>query len=492
MNEETKKLSLSKHKLNCQDYLDLGLLFVLLFLSTIFTITGMEEKSAFDFGWNFYHGKMLWDKVMHPGILVLVLCVYVPLFITYIYRRHLHSTYRPSKKVNIIFSLLFLGLVLSNFLYPYGPQHFVFNYHNGDVTSLVDVDYAGYLLFDRFVNVVANFGFVSFFYLLFAYSRGYEKKGLEKGIQIALYLLIGFALFILVYSLFVEWEMWSNNILYFLGKSEEYRELHSLVGHKNMFAYYILLALFAELYLFWKKPHVIRIVAVGILLVALIIIPSRTSEMIAFLGMPASMVLYGIFHFKKHKGYAIFCFVMLGLIVLASVVILSLPRLRDSNLFEKLLYFKNWDMIQMRSVHWNMTLTMMNNPEVILLGYNKSPFVSIYINFENNAHFEVLPMAHNGFLEVFTQNGLLGLIPTVSVTGYLAYMDVSLIKRKQSNGVFLLLVLLLSILYAFLEPRYLFVADFPSSFFVLSLLIPTYYCYLASDDRGQTLVANLD
>ena len=430
------------------------------------------------FGITFYHEI---NKTSPIYMVLPVVGLFLILAILFMIRRIKSSKLKADRLLLSVFVGFAVCRIVGNLAFPYGEQSYSFFYFRDNLSH--EVLYAGYEIEERLLGTLNEVCFIFYFYLFFSYIRSFGRRHMMVLINICLYSIIGIVVVMNIYSFIFERDILGSFFHYLIEGGEFEQKLlstKSFLSHRNVYGFFIMLAIISVMILFFKKPNPLLLIGFFYFMFTEILTGSRTSCILSGAVCLAAFVSYPIFQFKKHKTYS---FITIGIAALIIVGIsLIFTVFKDTKIGEIFFNFKGnlviTNTLESRIIHWKLALSMMISPFVLIFGYGRVPFANIYYTYETNVSYEALYVAHNGYIQVLVDMGITGLLMVTLGFGLLFYFIIRLFQKKRKDlAVPFLIDLIACMIHSFIEPRMLFMMEGTNVIFIAILLLPLTYCY---------------
>jgi O-antigen ligase len=218
--------------------------------------------------------------------------------------------------------------------------------------------------------------------------------------------------------------------------------------HPSYIAMFTLMSLFISLENFFssieqKRARYIWIIVILTLFISIYYLSSRASILATMVSLP----IYFILKFKTHKYRKFIWFIIGGIILIIIPIALTNPRVNKYLLWRSERKLENKETgREDRWIIWNSALKIIKNNLIFGVGTGD---IQIELNNEykrigniNLAHFNT--NAHNQFLEVFIENGLIGLILLLCIFGICFCISIT-----DKNLLYLIFVVVISVSFLF-------------------------------------------
>lgn len=474
-----KEKSLTSKKEN--DVFDI-ILFILISLFAAFFTLGRFGGEA-DFELNQTGIVILGKEILYTPSEPMNLYLFIPGTICYLIivfaflvNRYKKVNKLPSKYILSLFAIFVFIRFISIFSFSYGEQSYFFT--SPFDQSLINVNYSGFSITNRFISFFTDIFFASYFFIAFDYIKTLSKA-FNKALDYFLYAIILLALVMTIYSYCAETSKISNNIIFLFHDHSGGFDItiSSFTSYRNVYGFFLLMGCVACFVLsFIRKPNPIYFILPLYFFITDFLVWSRTPLLCMYILFIVQLLFYAIFRFKKNKGYAIFSIAALSAMVVLIIFIFGIFRNSSfsQNLIFDLVHFSNHGTIENRYDLWERALSMFNSPFYCIFGYNRSPFYTIQNNYGLLINSEHIWTSHNSFIDVLLSFGLLGFLFILLAIGYLCYSCIMIIKRTNriGTGLGFIAIGIVLIVYSCYEPRMLFLMEGTSIFFSIVYLWP--------------------
>ncbi len=487
MFQSEKAETMQAKKAASGETIDILLFLTLGIITALFTISGLPQSTFFTSDYPF--GDFTFDK-LSSLLLILGTLIYVFLYFLFVSRRYRKTGIMISRWLIIFLIVISIFRAISDFSFPYGniSWNVISPFDSLSYTLL----YEGYSLSERFISFITEVAYMSYFLLPFTYIKTFDRKKFHFLIDFTLWFLIVLGLVMNVYS----WIKEGNDILwdikYLLGMEKgEFIFIKSFTTHKNHYGFFMWMSALASLLLYMENPRKAWLQMIFLVndLAVLTIIKSRIPFVLTSLILLFILAMMASVHSKKHKGNAIFAYVVLSLGILSLLALVIF--FRDSSIFGKIknLFssFSDMETMHTRNALQLRALCLLNTPQYWLFGLGKGPYYQLFeltgITFE----MEIVYFSHNAFLDQILCYGIIGLILISVPYLILVYECLYLIRKRKPIGLCHLFIIVSFIIYGFGESRMLFGIDGNEFFFMLTLLFPLSYEYEKTKDSHDTI-----
>lgn len=234
-----------------------------------------------------------------------------------------------------------------------------------------------------------------------------------------------------------------------------------IFAHKNLLAVSMSLHLLLSLFLLtFVKKKASRIIIYLVLLLELsLVVLSRSSTAIVALIVPLLCIFLVLIVFSIKNRYLLMSLLSILIIFVTSVFVLVISNLEKiTNMFGKDLTFSS------RTIIWEGTINLIKEKLILGYGYgtfwNENSYTYHYVNrYLNVSGFE-FNHAHNGFLDIFTNIGLLGFIFIfITMIVYISRCTKLLLKTKNKIYYFPFIFIVFLVVYN-LQESYLLQQNF--------------------------------
>ncbi|MFA6861300.1 MAG: O-antigen ligase family protein [Bacilli bacterium] len=488
--EQTKAVIVKKSH---GDVLDIVLFYLLGLLASVFTLGGFEASSSpinNINGFIFLNTFIYYSPQSASSLFFFIpsVLLYVGILFWFIYLRYQKTGKLPSKYLFSIFSLIVVVRFISAVSFPYGEQTFTFLFP--DTNSSVDVTYSGYSLSDRIIGFTNEILFYSFFLVAIDYYKTFSDK-MKTALKITQYIVILAGLGLIVAAWIISAKDLIGNLKYYLGDSSAKlaEGISSLTSHRNVFGFMLMMSTISCFALMMNKKNPWLIVIVAIDIIHCFLIYSRTPFILSSLVF---VMLHVWLLFKKQKkSYRIYSVVLLSTVVLLGIVFLIIMR---DKLASVLSHLGSDTTINTRELFWTHALSMLNNPYYYIFGYGRVPFFSTFSNYQLATKSEAFWSAHNGYLDVLLEFGIIGLLFLVALLSFFIYRIVVLFKQDGTKAFPYLVILTTISIYSIFEPRMLGLMEGSNIIFFVIFCLPLLgeeKTYKPSSKRLETLTAKI-
>ena len=187
-----------------------------------------------------------------------------------------------------------------------------------------------------------------------------------------------------------------------------------------------------------------------------------------------SALIFALLHiwllFKKQKrSWRIYSLVLLSTVVVVGIVFLILMR---DKLADVLSHLGSDTTINTRELFWTHALSMLNNPYYYIFGYGRVPFFSTFSNYQLATNSEAFWSAHNGYLDILLEFGIIGLLFLVALFSFFIYRIVVLFKQDGTRAFPYLAIFLTISIYPIFEPRMLGLMEGANIIFFVVFFLP--------------------
>ena len=372
---------------------------------------------------------------------------------------------------------LLLVFVISRFIgifaFPYGQASFL--YSSAHYNKIAQVSYL-YPMEDRFVSFLTDVALGSYFAISVNLLPTFGKKW-TYFLDFVLFVLIAIALSAVLYSLITEREVYFHNcrILLELEEGPPF-SLFSFTTNKNVYAFLLMIGVFASLALFVKKANPASPLLTLFFTVNCLIASSRTHFAICGFVLLLFSFFYPLFAFKRHKVYSSLFFSCVLIFVL--FLLISYFFLKDNNFAEKMIdnivdFFLQFSTVHARSLLFQSSMEMITSPFLAILGYGRIPFHNLFQSYMTAIGGEMTITSHNGYGDLEMHYGLVGIILSLVFLVYLIYLSARLLKGlKKEKGVLSLILICAFLIYFAFEPRFFTLDEASTVFLLLSFVFP--------------------
>lgn len=345
---------------------------------------------------------------------------------------------------------------------------------------------------DRFSFFLSSFSTLFSLYVLFAYVPLVKKN--RGGFYLVYELMVVFALISIIYSYITE------------PKAYEaiFKEGHlfdgwlapvSFGGQKNVFGRFIMVGLFAELYLLYLDRRYYRYLMVGYLSFSLLLTAAKTPIVLSILVVLLFLLFMGISLWKEKRVIACIHLGVFLLGALSIVAVLVLPSGINEMVdkFAELIRHNLADKggtLDTRVQIWERCLSLWRDSTFHkIFGYGSYSY-SILIRTAMDYGGAVIGVSHNVWVEMLGRGGLMRLIPSIFLVGAFAYLAVLRIKEGRKDVYPSLIFLLAMFLHSTVEVSWMM--DLMSESVCLSLLIVIPVLSKHGDEGRTALGEKLD
>lgn len=471
------------------------ILFCLLTLiEPIFTL-GKFQLSPSDSAEMLFLPNLHYYPGLPPSLLFTLFFFLIFLFLSSLLLLRLKGKTENSRFAFFFYLLVMVLRLVSIFGFPYGETIYRFP----DIVCpeiLKEIPYSGFSLLERFSTLLNDFCFYSYFYVFYLSIKEVVKK--NRCLFYSLFLFINlFALSLILYSVFFEKENLILNIKAFLHGDRWFAAILSYTTNKNIVGFFLFVAFLFNIACFIRKPSLSFVILNLLYIIFLVLIASKTPMMICiFIYIIGFGILYPIFNHREHKGYSLFfslCFC--GLIFLSLLSYFCFKETVFHNHILPLLKgFTDWGTMDARKALNYVGLSMANNnPFAFFFGYNKYPFISLFKSLSstydpNLVDPSIRYSSHNSYIDIFLQNGILGLFCCfVIIALYCRKWFVRAYRDHNKNALSVLLGAAALFVYSYSEPRFLFLQEGTCLFFILLAATP----YVTIPTREEILKEEL-
>lgn len=454
------------------------LLFVVLtLLSAAFTIGMFTSTSSTEPGnqEGFYSiVKYYPGKVPQPYITIPLIVIYLGLTVFLLYR--LKNKLKENKFVICIFLFFIFFRLISTISFPYGKQDYT--YISFIDNQNLNVSYSGFTMYERVITFLYDFCFYSYFVVFFHIYNALVKDNrfffniLFIGFQL-------FVVFMIVYSFVTEWEEYINNLkAMFVDFDLHFSfSITSFVTNKNTFGFFLMVGVIFAIFDFLYHENVFSLALIVFFTLVDFCVLSRTTLVLICVMNLCLVLLYPLFNFKKKRKWSIF---FLSIITIFIIVLLLFVTVFKESFYDKyiLKFIDNLTSMGTVSSRKDLTsagMTMMNNPYYIFFGYSKTPFITIFAQYN-----DLLPIdhhvkftLHNVYADIYIQYGLVGCVSFVIILGKIIYnLLTKIIYKHEFDNIYYLILLSVILIYIYFEPRFIIAENAACAIFVLILMIP--------------------
>jgi len=253
-----KEKSLTSKKEN--DVFDIILFILVSLFASLFTLGRFGGEA--DFELNQTGIVILGKEILYTPSEPMNLYLFIPATICYlvIVLAFLISRYKkinklPSKYLLSLFSIFVFIRFISVFSFPYEEQSYFFTSPFNQ--SLVNVNYSGFSITNRFISFFTDIFFASYFFIAFDYIKTFSKA-FNKALDYFLYAVILLALAMTIYSYCAETSKISNNIIFLFHDHSGTFDItiSSFTSYRNVYGFFLLMGCVASFVLsFIRKPN---------------------------------------------------------------------------------------------------------------------------------------------------------------------------------------------------------------------------------------------
>ena len=315
-------------------------------------------------------------------------------------------------------------------------------------------------------SLLAGFSLYAFFAV-----APYTRKCKASGFLIAEALVLCASVF-LAYSLITEW----NDYVKALSDGMFSVEITSFLGQKNVYAYYLLLAMLAEIFLLEIDGHRWRYFMMALFLLTIVFTGSKAAILMAFVAF-AFYLVYRLIRAKKEGTFAwknaVIPFSIIGVGALLLIVVL----IRKPNFFASLweafvTFFQNGDgsNVNSRLAIWNSSIELVNQSPVYWI-FGQGDVIFPYLM---SAAMDIpgIGTAHNAVLEILGRGGLLRVALFIA---FFAYVVAAYVRKAKRNGIPYTVPLALGIIMtarAIIESAFVFDLTYTTLAYSYLILMP--------------------
>lgn len=469
-----------------------SILFVLItIICMVFTIGTFKSNTSTENGYQegFYPTLKYYPGKIPPAyISIPVILIFIALTVVLLYR--LKDKIKENKFAIFLFLFFIFFRFVSVITFPYGKIEYTYkSFIDG---SLNTVTYSGFTFYERMITFLYDFCFY-FYFLVFFHIYKIIVKENRFFFNLLFVLFQLFVVFMIVYSLIKERNEYVNNFQFlFLNRGKHFLPITSFLTNKNTFGFFLMVGLIFAIVDFIYHENVFSLFMIILFTIVDVFIISKTTLFLILTMDLLFILLYPLFNFKRKKNWSIFfLFVIFTLVIFLLLIVTVFKEM----FFEKLLpkfddILFRLDTIYSRQDITKAGMTMMNNPYYVIFGYSKSPFITIFSDYN-----ELLPIdhhvkfsLHNVYADIFIQYGLIGCLSCIIFICKIIYnLLTKLIFYNKFDNIVYLILLGIIFIYIYFEPRFIFAENAACDIFVLMLMLP--YTKKKEKDRPSFLEA---
>ena len=307
-------------------------------------------------------------------------------------------------------------------------------------------------------------------YVLFGICP-YTRKCKVSGFLIAEALIVCAAV-LLFYSLITEW----GEYIKALNDGMFSVEITSILGQKNVYAYYLLLGMFAEIFLLELTQHRWRYLMMALFVLAIVFTGSKAAILMAGVTF-AVYLIYRLVRTKKEGTFAwknaVIPLVIIGIGLLFLVLILIKKPNFFASLWEAFVsFFQNGQgsNVNSRLAIWKSSVELVNQgPVYWIFGHGDLIFpylISVAMDVPAPGS------AHNAVLEILGRGGVLRVILFIT---FFVYIGRAYVKRAKESFKDYFMVLVMAIVMlgrAVIESAFVFDATYTTLAYCYVILMP--------------------
>lgn len=352
----------------------------------------------------------------------------------------------------VVFLILFICNLVALLLFPTEINATVPRLHSGTL----DISY--YLPMGDKIRYMFTFGVECIYlYMFFVFFPKVFRN--KRAVNIVMHLVIFACLVAIIYSLCVEFNVYSQYNEADLDPAK-IKSAVSFTNNRNTFGFYILLGILAAAYLNSNCHRFYYWFFILLFYVEQYFIISKTALIISNVLVIAYVVYR---YFRTVKIHAISSSIWLLVLALAIAIIsllIFMPIGDDVRFFRNIKSGFDYAMFgsKSRTLYarleiWNYSFTsLFDKPTEYLLGIGKGNY-GWY--FGMIAHSTSVPVeqgfAHNGFVQMFCEGGVVKLLAYVGIIGYMVYISIQNLKSKSRGSTFTLLIMLTILIHGWFE-----------------------------------------
>lgn len=456
-----------------KDYRDVSLLFLATCLLPLLScgslsLAGVDPSRYAQFGIEVDLKGVLNPSVFFPAVLLFAF-----IFIFLLRSRWSDLSQKKVRlflSIALLFATFRLVAVLS---FPYG--NVALSFQNPVTGKGILVDYPGFSALGRVESFLSDSLFFCYFAILFliAPTLSNALRLWSKGILIALVLLGWIAI---LYSIGTEGDILVHNLEVAVNRIPDvFKDMTSFTNHRNVFGFLLVLAFFSAFLLFSYHRSIPAFLSMFVFYLFSFVLYSRTTILLLFIGFNGLLLFYPILMLKTRWKQAIILWVVF---VLQFVVVLILIQVFSSHGISG--FFEFWkrrfqDQGTMDSRHdiTAMALSMLNNPFLLLFGYSRSPFVTIFSLYRNDPTLSVVINSHNAYADILMHYGIIGCLFVLLGAFFLVYRLLKMAEEKSFRSLFVYgLLFFVFGIYGLSECHFPFLDDTSSVLVILVVLFP--------------------
>ena len=363
-------------------------------------------------------------------VMFLTIIVGIMLFVYYFFEHK-----RNKVRLDWILGLILLILCISGIIGIWTTNTHFYYYFNKKLWYDFNLTFR-----DRFIATIETIVTYLFLYgFLFIYSRHLFTK---KRILFFSYCYVIFVIIAIIFSLFKDFNSYKRFFDGFVGRHDGYNPT-SFFGHFNIFAFSIMIAIFALIGIKTYKPHWWIYPLMIVFCAVCFVCRSTTIFLILLVVIGASIVIDIVCLFRKKPILACItlCLVVFSIIGGMLFVVFSYRNgfkfsVSLYNQLKGILFTKNFDTFSSRTTTWIIVRTILSHDSLnwafgVGKPINKLMIVNVYDKFGIT-----IVSAHNGFLELLLKGGIVLLVFYCLALLYFVYVCIRLLMKKQFKFVF--------------------------------------------------------
>ena len=296
------------------------------------------------------------------------------------------------------------------------------------------------------------------------------------------------ACFYLVYEAMIVFAIVS--VIYsYIKEADSYKELlngHmfeasyapvSFYGQKNIFARFLMVGVFAELYLVYVDRHYLRYLVVAFLCASIMFTADKTVIVILVFLLPAYLLFTGITLIRERKKTAIAHLSVLGLFLVAALLLFVVPKevlgplSRLADLIKS--GAQGGGTVEARKVIWAHCLEVWKGSPVSIVFGRGSYAYSYLINNAMDFVTDGIGTSHNVWVEMLGRGGIVRLLVSVYFLGGFVFILVKNAMKKRKDAYFAIILLICMLFHSMLEVSWMMDMMAESICLTFLFVIPT-------------------
>ncbi len=296
------------------------------------------------------------------------------------------------------------------------------------------------------------------------------------------------AVFYFVYEAMIVFALVSVFYSY-IKEAESYRQIFSghlfepwcapvaFYGQKNIFARFLMVGVFAELYLVYVDRHYFRYLVAAYLCASILFTADKTIIVILFFLIPMFLVFQGVTLWKERRKTAIAHLSVLGVFLLGILLLFVIPK-QSLGPLQRLVDLivsgaHGGGTVEARKVIWDHCLEIWKDSPVSIVFGRGSYAYSYLINNAMDFVTEGIGTSHNVWIEALGRGGILRLLVSVYFLGGFIFILVRNALKKRKDAYLALIFLACMLFHSMLEVSWMMDMMAESICLTFLLVIPS-------------------